>query len=120
MEKEFEQLKEEKDQKPNIAELAGDYVETYYKLTVLNINKKIADISAVASFTVLAALICCFVAMFLGIAAALWIGTLLGSTALGFLVFGAFCLLLLLIVFLTRKKVFFPLVKNLIIKGIYE
>lgn len=110
----------EKENDRNIAGLASDYVETYLKLTVLNINKKTADISAAASFSMLAGLICFFVIMFLGIAGSFWLGGLLGSTALGFLLIACFYLLLFLGLFLSRKKVFYPFVKNLIIKSIYE
>src|SRR5437868_4461583 len=78
-------IKNEPDPNPNIAELAADYVETYYKLTVVNINQKIADISAVASFSMIGAIIGCFVGLLLSIAGSLWLGSLLGSTALGFL-----------------------------------
>lgn len=120
MEKTFSELKNETDANPNIAELAADYAETYYKLTVVNINQKIADISAVASFSMIAGLVISFVALFLCFAAALWIGGLVGSNAEGFLLVGLFCLIIFLFLFLTRKKVFYPFIKNMVIKSIYE
>ena len=104
----------------NIAELASDYVETYIKLAVVNINQKTADISAAASFSMIAGLIGFFVIMFLGIAASFWVGTLTGSNALGFLLVALFYLLLFLVFFISRKKLFYPFVKNLIVKSIYE
>jgi len=42
---------------------------------------------------------------FLSIAAALWIGSMLGSWVLGFLIMGGFFLLLTLIVYLMRKRI---------------
>jgi len=116
----METIDQEKDNKRNIAELAADYVETYAKLTVVKINQKTADISAVASFSMIIGLIGFFVCMFLGIAAAFWLGELLGSMGLGFLLVAAFYILLLVILFLSRKKLFYPFVKNLIVKSIYE
>jgi apolipoprotein N-acyltransferase len=110
----------EKENDRNIAELASDYVETYVQLAVLNINKKTADISAAASFSMLAGMIGFFVVMFLGIAGSFWVGGMVGSTAAGFLIVSAFYLLVFLVLFLTRKKLFYPFVKNLIIKSIYE
>jgi hypothetical protein len=110
----------EKENDRNIAELASDYVETYVQLAVLNINKKTADISAAASFSMLAGLVGFFVVLFLGIAGSFWLGGLVGSTAAGFLLMSAFYLLIFLILFFTRKKLFYPLVKDLIIKSIYE
>ncbi len=120
MEKTFSELKNETGPNPNIAELAADYVDTYYKLTVVNINQKIADITAVASFSMVAALVIGFFAMFLCFAAALWIGSLVASNAEGFLLVGLFCLVIFLFLFFTRKKLFYPFVKNRVIKSIYE
>ena len=105
---------------PNIAELAADYIDTYYKLAIVNISQKMATISAAASFSMVAALIACFVSMFMGIAASLWLGGLMGNTALGFLVVGLFCLIGFFVFFFTRKKIFYPFIKNRVIKSIYE
>jgi hypothetical protein len=108
------------DDEKNIAELAGEYVETYLKLAVVNINLKTAEISAVASFSMIAGLLVFFVCMFLGLAAAFWLGSLLNSNAAGFLIVSGFFLLILLVFFLSRKRWFFPFVKNLVVKSIYE
>lgn len=106
--------------KRNIAEIASDYVETYLKLTMVNINQKTAAISSVASFSMIIGLLVFFMLMFLGMAAAYWLGTLLSSTALGFLLVAGFYLLLVLVLFFSRKKLFYPFIKNLIVKSIYE
>jgi hypothetical protein len=116
----METIDPEKDNKRNIAELAADYVEAYARLTVVNINQKTADISAVASFSMITGLLCFFILMFLGIAAAFWLGDLLHSVGLGFLLVAGFYALVVLVLFLSRKKMFYPFVKNLIIKSIYE
>lgn len=106
--------------KRNIADMASDYAETYLKLTVLNINKKTADISSVASFSMIAALLVFFILMFLGIAAAFWLGSVFENNALGFLVVSGVFLLFFLFLFLSRKKIFYPFIKNLIVRSIYE
>jgi uncharacterized membrane protein YozB (DUF420 family) len=120
MNKTFSNSNNENETDPNIAELAADYVETYYKLTVVTINQKIADITAVASFSMIAALVASFTAIFLCIAAALWIGSAVGSLAGGFLLVSLFCFIVFLVLFLTRKKLFYPFIKNRVIKSIYE
>ncbi|NCI45880.1 phage holin family protein [Sediminibacterium soli] len=108
------------DDDKNIVELATEYVETYLKLAVVNINLKTTEISAVASFSMIAALLGFFICMFLGLAAAFWLADLLGNTAAGFLIVAGFFLLVFLLLFLTRKKWFFPFIKNLIVRSIYE
>ncbi len=120
MEKTYTSLSEEKESKPNIADLGIDYIETYYQLTLLQINKKTADISAVASFTMVGALVCLVTAIFLGIGVSLWLGKITGDVAVGFLLTGALALIIFLFLFFTRKKIFYPFVKNLIIKSMYE
>jgi hypothetical protein len=120
MNKTFSDINNGKETDPNIAELAADYVETYYKLTVVNINQKIADITAVASFSMVASLVAGFTLILLCIAAALWIGNALGSLAVGFLLVSLFCFVVFLVLFFTRKKIFYPFIKNLVIKSIYE
>lgn len=120
MEKTYTDIKNDPDPNPNIAELAADYVETYYKLTVVNINQKIADISAVASFSMVGAIIGCFVGLLLSIAGSLWLGSLLGSTALGFVAMAVVYVIVFIFFYATRKKIFFPFIKNLVIKSIYE
>lgn len=104
----------------NMAELASDYVETYMKIAVVNINQKTADISAVASFSMISGSILFLFCMFSGIAASIWIGGVLNSYAIGFLLVGVFFVLLLLVLFLSRKKIFYPFIRNLVIKSIYE
>jgi len=113
-------VSEETASEHNIAELAAGYADTFYKLTVVNINQKTADISAAYSFSMVAGLLCFFIITFIGIAAALWLGSLLGNTAFGFLVVGFFYLVVFLVLLITRKKIFYPFIKNLVIKSIYE
>ncbi len=110
----------ETDPDHSITELAVDYAETYYKLTVVNINQKTADILADASFNLLSALAGWLVLIFLGMAASLWLGALMKSNALGFLVVGLLYLVLFLLFIFTRRKMFYPFIKNLVIKNIYE
>ncbi len=120
MEKTYSTISEHAESNPNIAALGADFFETYYQLTVVNINQKTALISAAASFSMLGAMIGGFVAIFFGIACSLWLGKLMDNNALGFFVVGVLFLIFFILLFFTRKKLFYPFVKNLVIKNIYE
>ena len=120
MEKTYSSLAAESEEKRNIADLGLDYVETYTQLMLVKFNQKTADISAVASFAMLGGLFFMMIFIFLGVATSLWLGAITGSNALGFLLTGVFSLLIFLILFFTRKKIFYPFIKNLIIESIYE
>lgn len=72
----------------------------YYSLLAADRTAKVAG--AMVSYVVTAVLVVT-VLVFLSVAAALWLGTLLGSIALGFLVMGGFYLLVLLVLLFVWK-----------------
>ncbi|SJZ97653.1 hypothetical protein [Sediminibacterium ginsengisoli] len=113
-------MEKEKSEEKDLLTLAGEYAENYYKLTVVNINKKTADISAGVSFAFFLALLTFFICMFLGIAAAYWIGERINSLSGGFAIIGGFYILLILLLVVLRKKLFYPFVKNIVVKNIYD
>ena len=118
MEKTYTDIKPEPVDDPNIVELVVDYVDTYYKLAVVNISQKAADASATVSFSLLTTFIIFFICLFAGIGASLWLGGVLNNLPLGFFGVAGFCLIIFLILFITRKKIFYPFIKNLVIRSI--
>lgn len=96
------------------------FLETFYKLSVVRLADKVTRIvaSILASITVLFFGTIAFI--FLSVALALWVGDLLGSAALGFVVVAAFYLLLTIIVVAMRKRIVFPMIRDSIIKKLYE
>jgi len=97
-----------------------DYADTYYKLTVIKATDKATGIAAgaFAAFSVL--FLGIFVILFLGISLAIWLGELVNNQALGYLIVAGFFLLMILILVIMRKKIIFPMIRNIIIKKLYE
>lgn len=97
-----------------------DYADTYYKLTIIKATDKATGIAAgaLAGFSVLFFGI--FVMLFLGISLAIWLGDLVNSPALGYLMVAGVFLLIIIILVLMRKKIVFPMIRNLIIRKLYE
>jgi hypothetical protein len=96
----------------------GEYLDTYYKLAVINVTEKVSEISA-GSF--LAFAVCIFgslVLFFIGIGCAIWIGNSMNSPVSGYFIVGGIFLVLMAVLFLLRKKVIFPFIKNIIIRKI--
>lgn len=118
MEKVYADIKTETENDPNIVELVADYVDTYYKLTVVTATQKAADASATVSFSLLATFVVFFICLFIGIGASLWLGGVLNNLPMGFFAFSGFVLLIFLVLFFTRKKIFYPFIKNLVVKSI--
>ena len=97
-----------------------DLADTFYRLTVLNLTQKTSDI---VSSTVVMIVVCSlgfFVLLFSGLALAWWLGNIVDSRAGGFLLAAAFFLILVFCVSFLKKKTLFPLIRNLIIRKMYD
>jgi hypothetical protein len=106
--------------KPDITNAAIDYAKAYYELALVKLHQKTADVSAVTFFGVLALVLSAIILLFIGIAGGIYLGSLMNNAALGFLLITLVYIVLLLFFFITRKKLFFPFIKNLIVNIIYE
>ena len=111
---------EVKDTLGDLAEHSSDFVSNFYKLQILNLTKKATDVTANVAGGLISAVLGLFVLLFLGFALAFWLGDLLDSNALGFLITAAFFALVAGIFLAIRKRVVFPIFRNKIIRKLYE
>ena len=85
-------MEELKSKAGDLAESITEYIQSLYKLTLLNAADKATTISA----TTMAALVMIFLGIFVlffgGIALAIWLGNLLDDPALGYLLVAGFFL----------------------------
>jgi hypothetical protein len=125
---EKDQLKEELHQeetslKDSLEDLGSNlrgYFDTYYKLSVVKLAQKATNAGAGALVAITLCTFGLFVVLFASIAAALWIGNAIGSTAGGFMIVAGFYLLVVLCIIMLRKKIVFPFIRNSIIRKMYE
>jgi len=99
---------------------ASDYAETFYKLSLVRLTKKVSDVASVAVNSILIFLISLCILLFISFAGAWWLGDVVENRALGFLLVAAFYLLLILILVLMRKKIISPFIRNTLIRKFYE
>ncbi|HEU5165657.1 MAG TPA: phage holin family protein [Chitinophagaceae bacterium] len=99
---------------------ASDYAETFYKLSLLRLTKKISDIASGVVNSVLIFFISLCILLFISFAGAWWLGDVVNNRAVGFLLIAAFYILLVFILILMRKKVISPFIRNTLISKIYE
>lgn len=104
----------------NLTDSISDYVQSSYKLTLLNAADKATGIAASTLAMVVIAFLGVFVLLFAGIALGVWLGNLLDSPALGYLLVAAFFTLMILIIVAMRKRIVFPLIRNKLINKLYE
>ncbi len=118
---EAQDLKQElKEDAKDIIRHAGDYLETFYKLNLVRLTKKVSGIGAgVVNSVLLFFISLCFL-LFISLAAAWWISDMLESRPAGFLIVAGFYLLIAVILILMRKKIITPYIENTLIRKMYE
>ena len=109
-----------KEDAKDILNHASDYAETFYKLSLVRLTKKVSDVASVAVNSIVIFLISLCVLLFISFAGAWWLGDVVENRALGFLLIAVFYLLIVFILVLMRKKIISPLIRNTLIKKIYE
>lgn len=105
---------------PTLKTALTEYMSAFYRLAVVEVQQKTADIAATMAFSSMIALMAILILFFIGIAGAIALAVWLQSYVWGFLLMGVCILLLFLVMYFTRKKIFYPFVRNLIIRNIYE
>lgn len=104
----------------DLTESITDYLETSYKLAVLNVTDKATTVVASVMASLVVLFLGLFVILFGGIALGVWLGELLDNAALGYLLVAALFLLIILVVVAMRKRIVFPMLRNKIINKLYE
>lgn len=109
-----------KEKVKDVVDDVEDIAKTYYRLSVVNVVDKGSKLgSSVLIFAVVTGL-AFFIFLFVGFAAAFWIGRVLGEPMLGFFAVAGFLLVILLLILALRKKVILPFIRNIIIKNFYD
>jgi len=109
-----------KEDAKDILNHAGDYAETFYKLNLVRLTKKVSDVASVVVNSLLIFFISLCILLFTSFAGAWWLGDVVQNRALGFLLIAGFYLLIILVLVLMRKKIISPFIRNTLIRKIYE
>lgn len=104
----------------DLANHVHDLLESYYKLAVISATEKATNVLSGTLVGVGGLVLGILVILFAGLACAWWLGQLVGSMAAGFLMVAGIFVLLFIILFLMRKRIIFPIMRNYIIRKFYE
>lgn len=99
---------------------ATEYVRTYAELAKAKATKGASNVAAGAVIGIVSFVFFFFFLQFLFFGLAWWVSTLVDSTAGGFLIVAGLFLFLIFTIFLLRKKVIVPFIRNMIISKVYE
>lgn len=96
------------------------FLETYYKLAVINLAKKTSSVGASVFTAVVIGFTGFFVVLFAALALSRWMGNLVNSLTGGYLITAGIFLLVMFILLLFRKKLLRPFIRNQIIRKMYD
>lgn len=113
-------MEELKSKAGDLTDSITEYIQSYYKLTLLNAADKATSMAASTLAAITIAFLGIFVLLFGGIALAIWLGSLLDAPALGYLIVAGFFLLVIIIIVSMKKKIVFPVIRDTLINKLYE
>lgn len=104
----------------NFKNSTQEVADTYYRLGIATATQKGADVAAASVGAILMVFLGFFTFLFVFIGLAFWVGSLVNSTAGGFLIVAGFFALLLVLVIALKGRVIYPIIRNTIVKKVYE
>lgn len=113
-------MDQEKNNAENLANTAVELVESYRNLIALKITEHTSLGISMSIIGIISLMLAVFVFLFVGLGTAWWLGEYLADMKLGFFIVGGFGVLVLGILLATSQKVWIPIIRNLIIKNIYD
>jgi uncharacterized membrane protein YqjE len=112
-------MEELKTKVSDLAEHTGDLLDTWYRLAVIKATKKGTKIASAAITLLVIAFFALCVLLFIGVGLAVWLGTMMNA-ALAYFIVAAFYLLLIACFWGLRKKLVFPLIRDFLVRKIYD
>lgn len=97
-----------------------EIVQTYYELGRVNLAEagSKALSRAVIFFIIIGVFLC--IMLLIGIGLSVFAGKLLNNTAAGYFIVALLYIVLLIVFFLLRKKIVFPIIRDFIVRKIYD
>ncbi|HEY5825177.1 MAG TPA: hypothetical protein VIT44_12455 [Cyclobacteriaceae bacterium] len=109
-----------KDKAEDLTNHIGDYLDTFYKLSVINVTGKASGIVSAGITSIIIILFLMFALLFACMGLGWWLGEQLNNMLAGFGIISAFYVLLIGIIILFRKTFLFPMIRNILIRKVYE
>jgi len=95
-------------------------MDTFYKLSVVNLTGKASGIVSAGITSIIIVLFLMFALLFACMGIGWWLGEQLNNMLAGFGIISAFYILLIAVIVLFRKTFLFPMIRNILIRKMYE
>jgi hypothetical protein len=97
-----------------------DLADTYIALAKVNVTQKAATAASESVGWMVMAVLASFLLLFAGLGLAWWIGQLLSSMTAGFFLVAGFFGVLLILLIAFKEQLLYPIIRNKIVKKVYE
>jgi hypothetical protein len=98
----------------------SDLVDNYIALAKANVTQKAADAASVSVTGIIMVVLALFTILFAGFALAWWLAGLINSVVGGFLIVAGLFALLLTVLIIFKEQFLYPIIRNKVVKKIYE
>ena len=109
-----------KDKAEELTDHIGDYLETFYKLSALNATGKATGIISAGITSIVVMLFIMFAMLFAFMGIGWWLGEQMNNMLAGFGIVAGFYIFLIALILIFRKSFLFPLIRNILIRKVYE
>lgn len=104
----------------NLASHVQDIAQTYYDLARINVAQVGSKVVARAILFLLLSWLLLCVLLLAGVGIAIILGKMVHNAAAGYFIVAGIYLFVVIILFLLRKKMLFPFIRNFIVRKIYD
>mgnify|MGYP001331205539 CR=1 FL=1 len=111
-------MEELKSKASDLADHVGGLLDTYYQLALVNVTKKSSTVATLAITLLFIGVFSVCVLVFIGVGLVVWLSTMMSMTAACFIV-AAFYMVLIVALWLLRRKLILPAVRELLVRKIY-
>jgi len=115
----YTEVKKDSENDNNLADQAINFLETYYKLTLLNLTDKASGVASSVVTFIAVFIVGIFVLLFIGLALGTWLGQLLNNAIAGYFLTAGLFLVIMLLIWAFRKKLMSGF-RDFIIRKVYE
>jgi hypothetical protein len=109
-----------KDKTEELISHTGEYLDTFFKVSLLKVTKKTTDIASAAISVMVTLILGLLILFFAGFGTAWWLGDVIDSRIGGFLIVAGFFLIVAFVLIANRRKIVFPFIRNSLIRKMYD
>ena len=113
-------MEEARNSAEKLVDDTAEFIHSYRDLAVIRIVEYGSQGVSIGIMGILSLFVAGFVLLFTGLGSAWWLGEYLQDMKAGFFIIGGLYTLIIAILLLTLKRVWLPLVRNIIIRKIYD